>query len=142
MPSMRDSVSVDGATMKLYLSVPDGAGPFPAVVVIQHQGGVDEFVEEMTDRVGAAGCLGVVQSRIRVCSAGTMMSSRIGPMSMPPTTTVASGRWTWLPIPVEIAAGSRPMQADSAIIMIGRICCPTASNIASIVLMPLEKIRL
>jgi carboxymethylenebutenolidase len=56
---MRDSVSVDGATMKLYLSIPDGAGPFAAVVVIQHQGGVDEFIEEMTDRVGAAGHIGI-----------------------------------------------------------------------------------
>lgn len=59
MPSIWDRVSVDGATMKLYLSIPDGPGPFPAVVVIQHQGGVDEFVEEMTDRVGAAGYLAV-----------------------------------------------------------------------------------
>jgi carboxymethylenebutenolidase len=59
MASRWDSVSVDGATMKLYLSVPDGTGPFPAVVVIQHQGGVDEFIEEMTDRVAAAGYVGV-----------------------------------------------------------------------------------
>lgn len=59
MASMWDSVSVDGGTMKLYLSIPHGAGPFPAVVVIQHQGGVDELVEEMTDRVGAAGHVGV-----------------------------------------------------------------------------------
>ncbi len=29
MASMRDGVSVDGATMKLYLSIPDGAGRFP-----------------------------------------------------------------------------------------------------------------
>ena len=59
MASMRDSVTVDGATMNLYVSIPDGTGPFPAVVVIQHQGGVDEFIEEMTDRVGAAGYVGV-----------------------------------------------------------------------------------
>src|ERR1700756_3106554 len=59
MATMRDSVNVDGGTMKIYLSIPDGAGPFPAVVVIQHQGGVDEFIEEMTDRVGAAGFVGV-----------------------------------------------------------------------------------
>ena len=31
MASMRDSVSVDSGTMKLYLSIPDGLGPFPAV---------------------------------------------------------------------------------------------------------------
>jgi carboxymethylenebutenolidase len=59
MASTWDSVTVDGAAMKLYLSVPDGTGPFPAVVVIQHQGGVDEFIEEMTDRVAAAGYVGV-----------------------------------------------------------------------------------
>jgi hypothetical protein len=33
-----------------------------------------------------------LQSRIMLITAGTMMSSRIGPTSMPPTTTVASGR--------------------------------------------------
>ena len=59
MTSTRDSVSVGGAPMKLYVSVPPGRGPFPAVVVIQHQGGVDEFIEEMTDRVGAAGYVAV-----------------------------------------------------------------------------------
>jgi len=47
------------------------------------------------------------------------------------TITVASGRCTWLPMPLESAAGSRPMQADSVIIRIGRICSPTAWNIAS-----------
>ena len=31
---------------------------------------------------------------------------------MPPTTTVANGRCTWLPMPCDIAAGNRPMQAD------------------------------
>jgi hypothetical protein len=41
-------------------------------------------------------------------------------MSMPPTTTVASGRCTWLPMPAETAAGRRPMQADHAVISIGR----------------------
>ena len=34
------------------------------------------------------------------------------------------------------AAGSRPMQADSAVISIGRIRCSAAWNIASIVPMP------
>jgi hypothetical protein len=43
--------------------------------------------------------------RNMVCSAGTTTSSMMGPISMPPTTTVASGRCTWLPVPVEIAGG-------------------------------------
>ena len=59
MASFWDSVKVDGADMRLYVSVPDGTGPFPAVVVIQHQGGVDEFMEEMTQRIASAGYLGV-----------------------------------------------------------------------------------
>ena len=59
MASYWDSTKVDGADMRLYVSVPDGTGPFPAVVVIQHQGGVDEFMEEMTQRIASAGYFGV-----------------------------------------------------------------------------------
>jgi carboxymethylenebutenolidase len=59
MASFRENIKVDGQDMKLYVSVPDGKGPVPAVVIIQHQGGVDEFVEEMTDRVASAGYIGV-----------------------------------------------------------------------------------
>jgi len=59
MASSWEAVRVDGDTMRLYVSLPDGKAPSPAVVVIQHQGGVDEFVEEMTDRVSAAGYVGV-----------------------------------------------------------------------------------
>jgi carboxymethylenebutenolidase len=59
MASFWESIKVDGEDMRLYVSVPDGKGPFPAVVVIQHQGGVDEFIEEMTQRVASAGYAGV-----------------------------------------------------------------------------------
>ena len=45
--------------MNLYVSQPDGDGPFPAVVLIQHQNGVNKFMEEMTERIGAAGYFGV-----------------------------------------------------------------------------------
>jgi carboxymethylenebutenolidase len=55
MPSFWESIKVDGADMRLYVSVPSGTGLFPAVVVIQHQGGVDAFVEEMTQQVASAG---------------------------------------------------------------------------------------
>src|SRR2546425_11010381 len=41
--------------MRMLLSLPADAGLFPAVVVIQHQGGVDEFVEKMTIRLADAG---------------------------------------------------------------------------------------
>jgi len=59
MPSFWESIKVDGQDMKVYVCVPEGKGPFPAVVVIQHQGGVDEFMEEMTQRVASAGYVGV-----------------------------------------------------------------------------------
>ncbi len=49
----------DNSSMRLHLSAPDGAGPFPAMVVIQHQGGVDEFVRNMTERLAGAGYLSV-----------------------------------------------------------------------------------
>jgi carboxymethylenebutenolidase len=47
----------DNNPMPLYVSVPDGAGPFPALVVIQHQTGVDEFMQGMTQRLAGAGYL-------------------------------------------------------------------------------------
>jgi carboxymethylenebutenolidase len=53
-----DSTRVDGRDMTIYTSVPAAKGPVPAIVVIQHQGGVDEFVEEMTERVASAGYVG------------------------------------------------------------------------------------
>ena len=54
-----EQTKVDDNLMKIYLSLPEGSGPFPAVVVIQPQGGVDEFVQEMTRRISAAGFVGV-----------------------------------------------------------------------------------
>ena len=63
-----------------------------------------------------------------ILSAGTARSSMTGPTNMPPTITVASGRCTWLPIPVEIAAGKRPMQAESAVISKGRMRVEAAAE--------------
>ena len=54
-----ESTKVDGEVMRLCLGLPDGPGPFPALVVIQHQGGVDEFVQEMVRRSAGAGYLSV-----------------------------------------------------------------------------------
>jgi len=49
----------DGSKMRMHVSIPLGSGPFPAVVAIQHQGGVDEFMENMTKRLAEAGYLAV-----------------------------------------------------------------------------------
>ena len=48
-------VAVAGSTMRMHVSAPSDSGPFAAVVVIQHQGGVDEFVQHTTRRLAAAG---------------------------------------------------------------------------------------
>lgn len=58
MASSWERINADNSLMRLYVSVPDGHGPFPALVVIQHQGGVDEFVQEMAQRIAAAGFVG------------------------------------------------------------------------------------
>jgi len=53
-----DTLDVDGS-MRCYMTEPAGTGPFPAVVVIMHAGGVDEFVRAMTDRIAEAGFVGL-----------------------------------------------------------------------------------
>lgn len=45
MASSWENVTVDGSNMRLYLSLPEGQTPAPAVVVIQGQSGVDDFLE-------------------------------------------------------------------------------------------------
>ena len=55
MASFTETVKVDNRDMDLYVSMPDGTGPFPAVVVAQHAGGVDTFICGMTDRLAEAG---------------------------------------------------------------------------------------
>jgi carboxymethylenebutenolidase len=54
-----ENTKVDGGVMRIYLGLPDGPGSFPALVVIQHQGGVDEFVQEMVKRTTDAGYVSV-----------------------------------------------------------------------------------
>ncbi|NIO07831.1 MAG: hypothetical protein GTO40_07415 [Deltaproteobacteria bacterium] len=55
MESGWQKTNVDEGTMGVYVSVPDGGGPFPAVVVLQHRDGVDAFVREMTRRLAGEG---------------------------------------------------------------------------------------
>jgi carboxymethylenebutenolidase len=54
-----ESTRVDGSEMRCYLSQPGGDRQVPAVVVIQHAGGVDAFVRTMTDRIAEAGFVGM-----------------------------------------------------------------------------------
>ncbi len=54
-----DTLTVDDGSMRCYLTEPAAGERFPAVVVIQHAGGVDAFVQSMTERVAEAGFVGV-----------------------------------------------------------------------------------
>ena len=55
MPASLQSLTVGDAEMSAYLSVPEGEGPFPAMVVIHHAPGVDQFVREIADNLAKEG---------------------------------------------------------------------------------------
>jgi len=59
MASTWESSKVDGEDMKLHLSIPEGEGPFPAVVVIHHHWALDGFTQDVTQRLAAAGYVAV-----------------------------------------------------------------------------------
>ena len=61
MASQWLTIPVDGEPMWAYMSLPDTPGPYPAVIVAQHGAGagVDDWVQDMTRRLAAAGYVAV-----------------------------------------------------------------------------------
>src|SRR3990172_4577485 len=59
MPSRWDSVISEGAKMRCYVSAPESGGPHPAIIVIQHAGGVVTFVQGMAERFAGEGYVAV-----------------------------------------------------------------------------------
>jgi carboxymethylenebutenolidase len=59
MPSRWETVRVGDGDMRCWLARPSTDGPFAAVAVAQHAGGVDEFVRSMTDRLAEAGFVAI-----------------------------------------------------------------------------------
>ena len=55
MPYSLQKLTVGDSEMSTYLSVPEGEGRFPGMVVIHHAPGVDMFIREITDRLAADG---------------------------------------------------------------------------------------
>ena len=53
-----------------------------------------------------------------------------------PMTTVAKGRWTSAPAPVEMAIGTKPSEATNAVISLGRRRVRVPSTTASRTLFP------
>ncbi len=54
-----DTVTVEDGEMRCYVAEPAGGGPYPAVIVIHHAAGVDDFTRAMSDRLAAAGYVAV-----------------------------------------------------------------------------------
>jgi carboxymethylenebutenolidase len=55
MEARWDTVEVGGVSMPVYVAVPDGDGPFPAVVVNQGLGSVEEVIQALTRWVAESG---------------------------------------------------------------------------------------
>ena len=53
-----DTIDVGGSPMKIYIAVPEGEGPNPAVIVMCHGAGLDKFTEDVADRMAAVGYIG------------------------------------------------------------------------------------
>lgn len=55
-----ETTKVDGTDMGLYVAMPEGKGPFPAVAVMYHRGAIDDFTKDRADRLAQAGFIAVV----------------------------------------------------------------------------------
>ena len=55
MQTLTVTVPAGNSAMALHTAWPEGEGPFPAIVVIMHAGGVDTFVQTMVARLVDAG---------------------------------------------------------------------------------------
>jgi len=77
MPSFTDKLTVGGHEMDMYASVPSGSGPFPAVVIAFHIGGLDEFDKAMADRLAAEGYVAVVPDLFHRYTGEQMSGPRI-----------------------------------------------------------------
>ena len=62
MSSSWEKLRVDKSDMPIYLTLPEGDGPFPSVVVIQAAGGVDEFIQTIADRLAVEGYVAAAPS--------------------------------------------------------------------------------
>lgn len=77
MPSFTDTLQVNGEAMEMYAAVPSGSGPFPAVVIAFHVGGMDEFDKVMADRFAEAGYVAVVPDLFHRLSEEVMAGPRL-----------------------------------------------------------------
>lgn len=50
-----EQTTVGGEPMDIYLAIPEGTGPFPAVTIMFHRAGIDAFTQDRADRLAQAG---------------------------------------------------------------------------------------
>ena len=55
MAASWETIRVDGSDMRMYVSIPDGTGPFPAVLVSQHGPGANEFILDIANNLAKEG---------------------------------------------------------------------------------------
>ena len=77
MPSFTEKLQINGRDMDVYASIPSGPGPFPAIVIAFHVGGMDEFDKAMADRLAAEGYVAVVPDLFHRLSEEVMAGPRL-----------------------------------------------------------------
>jgi carboxymethylenebutenolidase len=50
-----EQTTVGGKPMDIYLAMPEGKGPFPAVTIMFHRAGIDAFTQDRANRLAQAG---------------------------------------------------------------------------------------
>ena len=82
MASFWEKISGNGLELPVYAGVPDSATgfrpPYPAVLVAQHATGVDEFVQDICDRLAAEGYAAAAPSLYHRHSAAAIAASAAG----------------------------------------------------------------
>jgi carboxymethylenebutenolidase len=71
---------VDGSASQIITAVPDGDGPFPGVVIAIHGGGLDEFEEDLADKLAAEGYIAAapdILHRQEPCDDAAVRRSRL-----------------------------------------------------------------
>ena len=59
MASFWENLQVDNHEISVYSSIPEGSGPFPAVLIAHPASGVGEFTQSIADRLAEAGVVAV-----------------------------------------------------------------------------------
>jgi len=59
MTTRWDTLNVDRSDMRCFIALPDAPGPRPGILVAQHAGGVDDFIQTMARRLAAGGFVAI-----------------------------------------------------------------------------------